>query len=90
MKTINLVCNRCKNKFDKPLNEYTRRIKLGNFIFYCSSSCSAFIGNNGKRNTSIIKVCPCCKTKFESSTSKKSKIHCSRSCASKISRGVDR
>lgn len=39
MKTIECKCAFCQKCFDKPLNEYKRRIKL-NSKFYCSRSCS--------------------------------------------------
>lgn len=90
MKTINLICNRCKIKFDKPHNEYNRQMKRGKSIFYCSHSCAALVTNEWKRNKPLIKMCPCCNGKFETSTSKKSKTYCSRSCASKVSRNKSR
>jgi hypothetical protein len=41
MKLIELECSTCKRKFEKPMNEYRRRIKLGKTDFYCSISCGA-------------------------------------------------
>lgn len=40
MKTKVLECATCKTEFEKPMNEYRRRIKLGKTDFYCSLSCS--------------------------------------------------
>lgn len=40
MKTIIVKCKVCGNSFDKPKNEYNRRIKLGKTDFYCSLNCS--------------------------------------------------
>ena len=39
MKKIILECNVCKNKFEKPINEYNRRLRLGKNEFFCSLSC---------------------------------------------------
>lgn len=53
MKTINIQCNNCGKYFDKPLNEYNRRLKL-NSPMYCSRKCASRnnINNLGtKRNT---------------------------------------
>lgn len=47
MKTIELICNTCGVSFDKPLNEYKRKLKLGKTEFFCGLSCS------GKRNQNI-------------------------------------
>jgi hypothetical protein len=40
MKTKVLECVTCKTEFEKPMNEYRRRVKLGKTDFYCSLSCS--------------------------------------------------
>lgn len=53
MKTIIIQCQNCSKSFEKPLNEYTRRIK-NNSPMYCSRRCSGQknISNFGeKRNT---------------------------------------
>lgn len=39
MKTIKVKCHVCGKEFDKPLNEYNRRIRLGKTKFYCDLSC---------------------------------------------------
>lgn len=39
MKTISCTCRYCGKIFEKPKNEYTRKIKL-NTPFYCSLKCS--------------------------------------------------
>ena len=39
MKTKVLECSTCKSKFEKPMNEYRRRVKMGKTKFYCSLSC---------------------------------------------------
>jgi hypothetical protein len=41
MKKIKLECCTCKCSFEKPINEYNRRIKMGKTLFYCSLSCGA-------------------------------------------------
>lgn len=46
MKTKVLECSTCKVKFEKPLNEYKRRLKLGKTEFYCSLSCSGKSSKN--------------------------------------------
>jgi hypothetical protein len=48
MKTKELECVTCKTKFEKPMNEYKRRIKLGKTDFYCSLSCGAKSDKNLK------------------------------------------
>jgi hypothetical protein len=40
MKTVECVCDICGTKFEKPKNEYNRRIKLGKTKLYCSLKCS--------------------------------------------------
>ena len=57
MKTKVLECATCKAEFEKPINEYRRRVKLGKTDFYCSLSCSGkatknikMIINLGKNN----------------------------------------
>ena len=47
MKTITLICNTCKTPFEKPLNEYNRKVRLGKIEFFCNMHCS------GKRNQNI-------------------------------------
>ena len=53
MKTIKVKCKCCGNLFDKPKNEYNRRIKLGKTDFYCSLVCS---GNRNENIERIIKL----------------------------------
>ena len=48
MKTKELECVTCKTKFEKPMNEYRRRVKLGKTEFYCSLSCGAKSDKNLK------------------------------------------
>jgi len=48
MKTKVLECATCKSTFEKPMNEYKRRIKLGKTKFYCSLSCSGRSSENIK------------------------------------------
>jgi hypothetical protein len=48
MKTIELECSTCKSKFEKPINEYRRRVKLAKTNFYCSLSCGAKTEKNLK------------------------------------------
>jgi hypothetical protein len=47
MKTKLLVCSTCGNSFEKPLNEYNRKIKLGKKDFFCSLHCA------GKRSQNV-------------------------------------
>jgi hypothetical protein len=47
MNTIKLKCETCGKIFDKPKNEYNRRIKHGKNKFYCGYSC------NSKRKENI-------------------------------------
>ena len=46
MKTIIVKCKVCGNSFEKPKNEYNRRIKLGKTDFYCNLKCSGNRDNN--------------------------------------------
>ena len=48
MKTKVLECATCKTEFEKPMNEYRRRLKLGKTDFYCSLSCSGKSPKNMK------------------------------------------
>lgn len=41
MKCISLICAECGKEFDKPKNEYNRRVKKGVDKFYCSIGCGA-------------------------------------------------
>jgi len=53
MKTIRLKCNTCNESFDKPINEYNRRVKLGKTKHYCSLSC---FGKSKKNLDRIVEV----------------------------------
>lgn len=50
MRTIKCICDICGNEFEKPQNEYNRRIKLGKTKLYCSLKCSG----NRKENVEMI------------------------------------
>jgi len=52
MKTIKVKCKICNVYFEKPKNEYNRRIKLGKTDFYCSLKCSG----NRDSNIEMIKL----------------------------------
>ncbi|MFM2016317.1 MAG: hypothetical protein RIQ51_1807, partial [Bacteroidota bacterium] len=52
MKTIKVKCKICNVDFEKPKNEYNRRIKLGKTDFYCSLKCSG----NRDGNIEMIKL----------------------------------
>ena len=45
MKYVRLACNECGKEFDKPKNEYTRRIRKGIDKFFCSRICGATHNN---------------------------------------------
>jgi hypothetical protein len=45
---VECICSICGCKFQKPQNEYNRRIKLGKTDFYCSLNCSGKRTNNLK------------------------------------------
>jgi len=47
---IECTCSICGNNFEKPQNEYNRKVRLGKTNFYCSLSCS------GKRNNNLIMI----------------------------------
>jgi hypothetical protein len=55
MKVIELECTTCKGKFNKPMNEYRRRVKLGKVNFYCSLSCGAKSDINLKMISEVAK-----------------------------------
>jgi hypothetical protein len=46
MKCVSLICSECGKEFEKPRNEYNRRIKKGIEKFYCSLSCA--VSNSNK------------------------------------------
>lgn len=46
MKTVSLNCAECGIEFEKPKNEYDRRVRKGVEKFYCSLNCS---GHNSNR-----------------------------------------
>jgi hypothetical protein len=52
-KLIKCTCNYCHKEFNKPLREYTRKIKKET-LFYCSLTCSAK-ENNKNRDISYLK-----------------------------------
>lgn len=45
MKCVSLICGECGKEFEKPRNEYNRRVRLGAEKLYCSLSCSSVNGN---------------------------------------------
>lgn len=45
---VKCKCEICGNQFDKPQNEYNRRIRLGVTKFYCSRKCVGFRSENIK------------------------------------------
>lgn len=45
MKTIDLICANCGEKFEKQLKEYNRQVKSGKNRFFCDLSCVAVIRN---------------------------------------------
>ncbi len=54
MKYINIQCNNCESFFDKPVQEYNRRIRL-NSPMYCSRKCagSKNLSNLGEKRNSV-------------------------------------
>jgi ribosomal protein L33 len=39
MKTIELSCKKCGNKFNRLLKDYKQHVKRGQLNFYCSHVC---------------------------------------------------
>ena len=86
MKTTTIICSWCGKKSEKPTSEIKRRLKLGKTNFFCNTSCGAkwHNENSGKKSEEFEMICKCGK-KFKTSTRRRSKRHCSSSCASKYS-----
>lgn len=81
MKITKLICNNCGVEFEKPTKEITRQIKNGRKEFYCSLSCSA---KKLKTTTEKIMVkCLWCEKEFETTTHKKARKCCSKTCFGK-------
>lgn len=49
MKTIKCICDICGSEFEKPKNEYNRRLRLGKTKLYCSLKCSGNRQENVER-----------------------------------------
>lgn len=45
MKCVSLICGECGKEFEKPCNEYNRRVRLGAEKYYCSLTCSMVNSN---------------------------------------------
>jgi len=82
---ITETCRWCGKQFEMWKTERKRQIKHGAINFFCSRSCSCYYGNSLKGNIRkpITKVCPECKSTFETMTGKREATFCSRSCASR-------
>jgi len=70
----------------KSKYEVKRKLKNGNNNFFCGQSCSTKWSNEvrGIKSEKFKMICKCEK-EFETSTRRRSKRHCSPSCASKYS-----
>lgn len=78
---IEIICDNCGKKCEKPSKEINRQRKNGKVRFFCSLSCSS---TTLKTTTSEIeRKCLWCQKIFLSTTHKKSKVCCSKKCASK-------
>jgi very-short-patch-repair endonuclease len=84
MKYITLSCHYCNREFQKPLNEYNRRIREGHTRFYCTLSCCWKQLNEERDNICpvVTRRCPYCGNEFTVKATARSKVFCSRSCAS--------
>lgn len=89
MALVEIICVGCGKTVQKPVGEVIRSRKLGRRLF-CSCSCAATTGNLSKRSVEVVKTCPVCGVSFKSSTGRRAKSFCSRSCASKGSMNEDR
>lgn len=78
---VRVVCSECGSGVQKPLGEVNRSMRLRRRIF-CSCACANQNINRAKRAKDIVRVCPCCRRPFKTTTHNKAKRHCSASCAS--------
>ena len=82
MKTIRTICHRCGISFEKEQKEYNRQINNGRVHFFCSLLC--VYSYNKTKTLRIKSTCLWCKNEFETSTHKKARVCCSKSCAVKF------
>jgi len=80
---IEVRCECCGVRKERPLGEVNRSRKLGR-RFFCSRSCTAKTANIPKKSKQIVVTCPCGK-RVKTSTRRRSKKHCSRKCAATYS-----
>lgn len=77
-----LECEFCGKRFERLAAEHYRNQVKRRQVF-CSLSCAAVVRNWSSRSKEIVKVCPHCGERFQSSTHNKASTFCSRSCASR-------
>ena len=80
---ITVICTWCGKSVEKEQREMTRSLKRGRLPF-CNGHCAASYRNIGRKFKEFITVCAC-GNQFHTNARKKSKKHCSRSCASRFS-----
>lgn len=86
MNTVKIICEYCKETFDKPISEVTRRNKLGSPM-YCSLSCSVSRQQEKRREKKIERyknkpvLCKHCGLPLE--YEKRDNSFCNQSCAAK-------
>lgn len=81
MNNITLICSNCNESFEKPINEYNRKLKLNKNIFFCSVVC--WSNYKKVKHDIITSECIKCGNEFTQikEPSKKLKKCCSSTCA---------
>jgi len=80
MKRVEVVCSVCGTVVLRRAAEVYRSRRLGRPTF-CSLTCCAVARNSRRRAKELVVPCPTCKKMFKTTTKKKAKKFCSRSCA---------
>jgi len=84
VKYTEISCACCGNQFQKLTKHYKWELKKNpNHTFYCSRNC---IHNSRSEAAKVSRNCLNCGKEFESTSAKKSRKCCSKSCASEYSR----
>ena len=74
-----IVCDKCGKKCEKPAKEISRQKKNGKTRFFCSLSCSS--ASTKTTTSKIERKCLWCAKGFQSTTHKRAKKCCTKSCA---------
>lgn len=81
MAFVEIDCANCNAKVTKEVREFNRAQRLGRRLF-CDLRCAALLANKPRRASKIMIPCPTCGDVMETSSKKRARKFCSRSCAS--------